>query len=140
MQPDQVRFLVQQVSCGTVFGNECYDLEHGARCQQYGTQYDPLPRAGGIYVIRAKGDPLWAYVGQTNKFTVRLQHLQSIFTANEMPFTDSHKASPPLWAWMQNQPEIELEVVVLPLAENSAYWRQGLKHFIIAFHRWQFGC
>jgi hypothetical protein len=94
MQPDQVRPLLLQVALGTFFGDEHYDLERSARSQKSDTQSDPLPRKGGVYAVRAKGDPLWAYVGQSNKIAVRIQHLQGIFKADEMPFTDPHKAGP----------------------------------------------
>jgi hypothetical protein len=140
MQPDQVRFLLQRIAFGSFFHSDPYALDRVKRCQQYGTKFDPLPEAGGVYAIRASGDPFWAYVGQSHNLRERIQSLRGVFQEVEMPFTDPHKVSPALWSWLKNQPDLQLEVLIAPLGDMSAYWRQGLEAFVIAWHRWCFGC
>lgn len=140
MQPEHMQARLQDISMETFFEIPPYDLERARRCLQRNTPSDPLPTEGGIYAIWGDGDPYWAYVGQSNNLLKRIQQLQGIFQAREMPFTDPHKCAPALWSWMQSRPDLHLEVAVAPLAGVSAYWRQGFETFVIAWHRWHFGC
>lgn len=116
-----------------------YPLDRGKRVRNFGGEKlkDPLPASGGIYRVQARGDKILAYIGQSGNLRRRAQELHHAFDLN-MPFTEPHKAAPAFWSWLQDYPDLVLEISVAQF-ESSDYWRQGIEDFAIAYHRWWHG-
>ena len=63
-----------------------------------------IPRAPGLYRVRAMGHTSLVYIGQTGRSLrerVRTLCLRSLDT--DMPFNDPHTAAPNLWAWRRSE-------------------------------------
>lgn len=96
-----------------------------------------MPAAPGLYRLRAVGDEILAYVGQTGRsLTERLGALRGIY-GDEMPYRDPHTAGPALWAWLRCRP-VELEASVL-VTEGDAALRKAQEAVAIGEHRQRHG-
>jgi hypothetical protein len=106
---------------------------------------DEIARHAGLYRIRARGDVLLAYVGQTGRsLRERLAALRAVY-GREIPYRDPHTCGPALWAWLQDR-QIRLQASVCPIPGATAE-RKALETVAIAEHRqrhrasprWNFG-
>jgi hypothetical protein len=96
-----------------------------------------IPPEPGLYRIRARGDELLAYVGQTGRtLRERLRSLRGVYAA-EMPYRDPHTAAPALWAWVQDA-GVQLEASVRAVPRETPA-RKALEAVAIAQHRQQHG-
>jgi hypothetical protein len=96
-----------------------------------------IPAEAGLYRLRARGDNVLAYVGQTGRsLRERLNALRGIY-GHEMPYRDPHTVAPALWAWLRAA-GVELEASVRSVP-GSTPQRKALEAVTIAVHRQEHG-
>ena len=100
-----------------------------------------LPDAGGLYRIRAVGQVMLDYIGQTGTGSMtirkRLGMLRGIYDA-VMPLCDPHVAGPGLWALLQDR-QTPFKVSVMPLPGVEVAARKGQESLAVSLHRQEHG-
>jgi len=88
------------------FSSNWLDLEWSAwiSFNANNLEWRRLPKAPGLYRVRAKNNDSLVYVGETGRtLRERLSALRKGALSDLMPFNDPHTAAPNLWAWKQEE-------------------------------------